>query len=126
MSVAQYINECVSTSMKTQREIAEEAGFDKPNMITMLKQAKTKLPLDRVAALADALGVSRRYLMILALQEYHAGAFAVLQEVFGMAVTDNEASILNYIRLVSGHSDPGLGGDRARERLREIFGDDRR
>ena len=37
---------------KSQAEIAEEAGFLNANMLTMLKQGATKLPLDRVPALA--------------------------------------------------------------------------
>ena len=42
---------------KTQAEIAEEAGFVNPNMVTMIKQGATKLPIDRVPALAKALEV---------------------------------------------------------------------
>ena len=40
---------------KTQAEIAEEAGFVNPNMVTMIKKGSTKLPIDRVPALAKAL-----------------------------------------------------------------------
>ena len=40
---------------KTQAEIAKEAGFINPNMVAMIKQGATKLPIDRVPALAKAL-----------------------------------------------------------------------
>ncbi len=34
---------------KTQKEIASQAGYTNPNMITMLKLGDTKLPLGRVS-----------------------------------------------------------------------------
>ena len=39
---------------KSQIEIASEAGYPNPNMLSMLKSGTTKLALDRVAALASA------------------------------------------------------------------------
>jgi len=124
-TVAEYLDHYISASGKTQREIAEEAGFESVNMVTMLKQGRTKLPIERVPALANALGISPRYLMALVLQEYHPSAFRVIQEATSAWVTDNEASIINFIRLISGRSDPGLGSELAREKLREAFGVDR-
>jgi hypothetical protein len=52
---------------KTQREIATTAGFTNPNMLTMLKQGHSKLPIDRVATLAAALEVDSKYMLRLAL-----------------------------------------------------------
>ena len=40
---------------KSQVQIASEAGFVNANVLSMLKSGKTKLPLDRVPALAAAL-----------------------------------------------------------------------
>jgi hypothetical protein len=40
---------------KNQSEIAAEAGFANPNMITLLKQGANRVPLDRVPQLAKAL-----------------------------------------------------------------------
>jgi transcriptional regulator with XRE-family HTH domain len=59
---------------KTQSLIALEVGFENPNMITHIKQGKSKLPPSRAFALADALGVDRNYLMRLALNEKWDGA----------------------------------------------------
>lgn len=55
--------------IKNQTEIAREAGFTNPNMISMLKQGTTKLALDRVAALARALEVDPRRCYLLALDQ---------------------------------------------------------
>ena len=40
---------------KSQRDIAVEAGFTNVNMMSLLKSGRTKMPLDRVPALATAL-----------------------------------------------------------------------
>ena len=42
---------------KTQAEIAAEAGFTNVNMLSMIKTGATRLPIDRVPALAAALDV---------------------------------------------------------------------
>ena len=36
---------------KTQREIATEIGYDKPNMISMFKTGEAKVPLCKIPAL---------------------------------------------------------------------------
>ena len=43
---------------KSQLQIAAEAGFVQPNMLSMFKNGSNKLPLDRVTGLAKALDVS--------------------------------------------------------------------
>ena len=40
---------------KSQIEVATQAGFIHPNMISMIKNGSSKLPLDRVPSLASAL-----------------------------------------------------------------------
>lgn len=122
MSVADYLDYQIVICGKTQREIAEEAGFPKANIITMFKTGLTKVPLERVPALADALGVSRTYLMRLVMGEDHPALLSVMNEVFGYHVSDNEFSIIAYVREVSGYSDPGMSGKVAKEKLMEAFG----
>lgn len=52
-TVADFIADRLAESDKTQREIAEECGFEKPNIITMFKNGTTKLPLNRIGPLAN-------------------------------------------------------------------------
>lgn len=68
--LAQYLDKRVLElrPRKSQALIAEEAGFINPNVIAMIKSGATKLPLDRVASLADALECDPRMLFNLALQ----------------------------------------------------------
>src|SRR5690554_5309731 len=54
---------------KNQGEIATEAGFIHTNMLAMIKNGSSKLPLDRVPALARALDTDPRHLFKLALEQ---------------------------------------------------------
>jgi len=54
---------------KTQAEIAAQAGFTNPNVMSMLKSGANKLPLDRVPSLAKALECDPAYLLLLALEQ---------------------------------------------------------
>ena len=107
---------------KTQVEIAEEAGFVNPNMITMIKQGATKLPIDRVPALAKALGVDPALLLRLALEQSEGStAAAAIYEIIGQPVTKNEMAWIHEIREASGDTDPRLTS-RAGIAIRGVFG----
>lgn len=107
---------------KTQKVIAYEAGFVNPNLISMIKNGATKIPLDRVPALARALETDPAHLMRISLEQAigQTAAVAVL-EVFGTATTVNERAWLEEIRDASGQTDPKLTA-RSRTALRGIFG----
>ncbi|MGH1455117.1 MAG: XRE family transcriptional regulator [Paracoccaceae bacterium] len=107
---------------KSQSDIATEAGYVNPNMITMIKQGATKVALDRVPALAEALESDAAYVMRLALEQAigKTAANAVI-EVFGEPVTANEVGWLRAIRDASGNADPRMTG-RAQAAIRAIFG----
>jgi hypothetical protein len=121
-TVARYLDYAISKSEKTQAEIAREAGFKHANVITMLKLGHTKVPIDRVPALAAALEVSSSYLLELVLREYVPEIASVIEETAGMLLSGNEIAIIKYVREVSGGGDPGIGGDVAKQKLREAFG----
>ncbi len=57
--LAKYIERRVLElkSKKSQLQIASEAGFPNPNMVTMIKTGTSKLALDRVPSMARALDV---------------------------------------------------------------------
>jgi len=54
-TVAAYLSKLVAESDKTQRQISEETGFESPNLITMIKNGTSKLPINRIANLAKSL-----------------------------------------------------------------------
>ena len=109
-------------SKKSQIEIATEAGFTHPNMMSLIKSGATKVPLDRVPALALALEVDPKLLFRLALEQTgHETTRMAAEEIFGTIVSRNEAAWLDEIRDASGNTDPALTS-RARSAIRGIFG----
>lgn len=107
---------------KTQKQIAHEAGFVNGNLISMFKSGTSKIPLDRVPALARALETDPALLMRLSLEQaIGLTASVAVLEVFGTATTANERAWLEEIRDASRQTDPKLTA-RSRTALRAIFG----
>lgn len=116
--VAQFLAQQMEHSGKTQREIARELGYTRPNVVTMIKQGETKLPLSKVKPMAGALGIDPARLLRMAMEEYMPEALAVIEEVLGTIVTDNEKEILEVIRDATDDTDPKMR-PKERERLRQ-------
>lgn len=51
-TVAEFFARAIDFSGKSQREIALEAGFEHPNVISMMGSGDMKIPLERVPVLA--------------------------------------------------------------------------
>jgi transcriptional regulator with XRE-family HTH domain len=106
---------------KSQLQIATEAGFVQPNMLSMFKNGSNKLPLDRVTGLAKALDCDPALLFKLALEQLDGDTTAsAIQQIFGTVVSRNEVAWLEEIRKASGNSDPTLTAKR-RLAIRGIF-----
>lgn len=107
---------------RSQAEIAEIAGFTSPNVVSMLKSGATKVPLDRVPKLAQALDCDPAYLLRLALEQAEGSTAAkAIFEIIGDPVSVNERAWIAEIRDASGDTDPRPTA-RARTQLRAIFG----
>ena len=122
--LAKYIDRRILElkATKNQAQIAAEAGYPNPNMITMIKQGTSKVALDRVPALAKALDCDPAWLMRLALEQAIGSTAAMaVTDVFGDRVSANERAWLVEIRNASGETDPRLT-TRGRSTLRSIFG----
>jgi len=109
-------------SIKSQADVASAAGFKNVNMLSLIKSGSTRLPLDRVPALAQALDVDPARLLQLALEQWAGSAAArTFDDIFETVVTRNEAGWLEVIREASGNTDPAIT-TRARSAIRAIFG----
>lgn len=107
---------------KIQLEIAKEAGFLNPNMLSLLKSGACKLPLDRVVSLAKALECDPVLLFTLAVEQLDRNTTELaIRQIFGALITQNEVAWLEEIRRASDHSNPGLTA-RGRSAIRGIFG----
>lgn len=95
-SIAKYLDKQIEAlkGVKTQRQIAAEIGYEKPNMISMFKRGEVRVPLDKIPALAKALEVDPGHLFRLALEQYWPGLRETIQAIFGRVVTANEEEIL--------------------------------
>lgn len=87
--LAQYIERRVLElkPKKSQGEIASEAGFPNPNMVTMIKNGTSKLALDRVPSMARALECDPAYLMRLALEQAVGDTAAqAIEDIYGTPI----------------------------------------
>jgi hypothetical protein len=116
-TVAEYIDWQLSISEKRQFQVAEDSGFDKPNIITMIKQGKTKLPLEKIGRFAKAIGVDPVHLFKMCIKEYYPETSAEIEQMFGQPIlTKNELDILEAIRSANVEN-PRLRTDAERQRL---------
>jgi len=106
--LAAFISAQIALSEKTQREIARELGYAKPNVITMIKQGEMKLPIEKVAPLAQALEIDAVRLLSMTMEEYMPETWQVIEEINGFSVTENEREIIEILRKETGGSDPHI------------------
>lgn len=109
-STAELLSEAIENSSLTQREIADRVGFKHANIISMLKSGETRVPLDRIPALAQTLGIDERQFLLLAIAEYHPRVHEVLVDVLGLPLTDAELEIVTMFRVANIRGDIALEG----------------
>ena len=115
-TVAQYLDLAIERTGKTQRELAAEIGYPRPNVISMMKNGDTKIPIDKVPAFARALRIDAGYFLRLALAEYHPEIHRVIVETVGGPLSANERAIVDTYRLAAPRDDIAIDGD-ARARI---------
>ena len=100
ITVARFINWEIAQSQKLQGRIASECGFVNSNIISMIKNGVTKLPLAKVGVMAEALDVDPAYLLRLTMTEYMPEVWSVMESIFGRAsfVTTSELDLLGLLR----------------------------
>ena len=108
---ALYLTRLLEISDKSQRQIAEECGYANPNIISMFKKGHTKVPVEKVPAMAKALGVDPADMLRRAMRETMPAVLQTVEDVMGDLVTVNERKILETIRSASKESDPALSKD---------------
>lgn len=98
-TVAEYLSQAIEISGKTQLEIAREVGYSRPNVLSMMKQGQTKVPIDKVPGLAEACGVDPASFLRLVLREYMPETYKVISKHLGPVLDDEEMVLLNAYRL---------------------------
>jgi transcriptional regulator with XRE-family HTH domain len=109
-AIARYLDKQIEAlrGVKTQREIANEIGYEKPNMISMFKRGEARVPLDKIPLLAKALHVDPAHLFRLGLEQYWPNMGDTIAGIFGRLATENEEAILlSKWRAATDNMDPG-------------------
>jgi transcriptional regulator with XRE-family HTH domain len=120
LTVAGFVAQQINLSGKTQAQIAEECGFDKANVITMIKQGKTKVPIGKIGRLAKALDIDPVFFLKMCLQEYNPDMMEAIVTIIGTPViTRNEYEIIEVIR-ESKVANPRIANDQQRLALLDV------
>jgi transcriptional regulator with XRE-family HTH domain len=108
------------SNRKSQGEVADEVGFNSKNVLSIIKRGSTKLSLDRVDAMAKALELDLRTLMLPALRQYFSeDVINALRETFAAEDTKTEREIITIARNYMDTKEP-LSYE-TREQLKVIF-----
>jgi len=119
-NVAEYISWQIQLCGKSQTEIAQQAGFDKPNVITMIKQGKTKVPLNKIGSMAKALEIDPVHFMKMCLNEYLPDLADTIQQITNQPIiTKNEMDFITVIRS-SKVDNPKLRTETEKKKLKEF------
>jgi transcriptional regulator with XRE-family HTH domain len=119
-SVAEYVALQLHLCGKAQTQVAEEVGFDKPNVITMIKQGKTKVPLSKIGKMARALEVDPVFFFKLVMAEYMPDVLDVITSITNQPIiTGNELEFIKVIRSAK-VVNPKLRTDAEKKKLKEF------
>lgn len=95
----EYLSQRIFESGLSNVEMARALGYDKPNVIAMMKQGSMRLPVNKVAATARALGIDPVFLLDKVMRETSSDLWDALRDVMGTRlVTTNEMRLLEFIR----------------------------
>ncbi len=115
-----YLAKQIELSDKLQKDIANECGYENPNVLTMFKQGLTRVPMDKVPALATALGINPVHMMNMWLSEYAPEIRVALEAVYGELTTGNERALLKVWRKITKKQDPKVNEERAETLLPKL------
>lgn len=101
MTVAERLAKAIAQSGKSQREIATEVGYTRPNVLGMMKHGETKIPLEKAPLLAKACGLDPADFTRHAMQEYMPAAWQTLADTFGEPLTPAKRRCLAAFRDVA-------------------------
>jgi len=108
VSVAQIVGFSLDASEKTRDQIAKEAGFNRGNVLSMIRNGQMPVPLRAAPKLAIALGLDPATFVRRVLSEQQPELLGVIDSAgFGLLST-NEVKIMSVIRSVTKGADPGI------------------
>jgi hypothetical protein len=117
MKVSEFVSYHMRKCGKMQVEIAREVGFPRSNFLSMIRTGAARIPLNRVPALAESIGIPPRDLFLRCLTEYEPELLTTIQTALPGALLDNDdlqalelfksrISALRYAKRLIPRSDP--------------------
>lgn len=99
MTAAQMLERAIEFSGKSQKDIAQEVGYTKPNVLSMMKKGITKIPIDKAPAIARACGVDEKLFLRSVMYEYMPETWKVISETLGTdLLSEDEQKVLEEYR----------------------------
>ncbi|MDP9155353.1 MAG: helix-turn-helix domain-containing protein [Pseudomonadota bacterium] len=124
LSVAEYLEKAIDMSGRSQRQLAEDLGYENPNVITMFKQGRTKVPINKINLLARALGLDPANLLRMVMEEYMPEAWAVIDQTIGdRYITPAQQQLGKMIDEITGDQGLNLDEPALNKALRAAFTD---
>lgn len=99
---AHFISARIGEIGKSQRQIAKEAGFDSPNVVSMIKTGTTKLPLAKIGSFAKAVNMDPVQLLQMCMHEYYPQTWEIISPLFDSALTCDELALVKSLRSAIG------------------------
>lgn len=115
-----FLRNAIEESPKTQREIAQDAGFANPNALSMMKTGECKVPISRIPALAEALGIDPEQFLKTALREYHPEIWMTIEELMRPKLHEVHEEIIEVFEMAHIHG-PIQWSEALREALAGVF-----
>lgn len=123
LTVAEYLTKAIELSGKTQREVAREVGYEKPNIVSMMKHGQTRVPLEKAPLFARACGVDPTFFLRLVLEEYHPKAAKIVRDTLGEPLTENERKLIDLYRRAAPNDEIEITPDREQAILEALGAD---
>jgi len=102
----------LADSSYTLAEVAVIAGFKSPEMLESIVSGGSRIPLDKIAPLADALHCNKRELLQIVLKSWFGDDFVQLvQETFSVPAlsSSSESDWITFLRETNNGTVPNLG-----------------
>ena len=99
-ATAEHLNKAIIASGKTLQQICSEVGLARPNILSMFRLGQTKIPINRIPAIAEACGVPAVPFLRTALTEYHPELWAVINKELGGLLSENDAEWLGILKTI--------------------------
>lgn len=101
--VGTYIDMAIRASGKTKRKVAEEAGYKRPNIISMLCAGEIDLSFSKVIPVANAIEVDASSLLFMLIKEKHPDLHNLLNTLLSDRLfSADEAQLVDIMRSITG------------------------